>query len=59
MKICFVYKLRAFHKLTHSQSEEAKLFACCTFTGKTGILVEGETVIRLEENVLKFLGSKR
>ena len=52
-------KPRAFHKLMRSQSEKAGLFACCTFTGEIGISVEGETVFRLEEDVLKFSGSKR
>ena len=42
-----------------SQSEEAELFARCTLTGEIGISVEGETVLRLEEDVLKFSGNKR
>ena len=50
--------VRAFHKPMHSQSEEAELFTCCTVTGEIGISVEGETVFRLEEDIVKFSGSK-
>ena len=42
-----------------SQPEAAELLACCALTREIGNSVEGETVVRLEEDVLKFSGNKR
>ena len=42
-----------------SQSEEAELFAGCTFVGEAGMLVEGETVFKLVEDELCLSGNRQ